>query len=199
MNEIDSRRRKDLALVFLENLDNVFIQLENLSSTVEDNSQISLQNLQKEQKDKLRNKVEAYNGNIQKAKDLADSITELMNKWNILKNDEDLQRNPFYPIKLLASKKSISKNLNEIKDQINALSIKNRLLHDDIDRMENSLKNDMLQQMKHGSEYKAYEEAIEKKNVLIQELTYLLPTIPGFSHSTLDVRSTQLIMNQLKQ
>ena len=167
MNEIDSRRRKELALVFLENLDNVFIQMEKLTSMIEGNSLISLQNLQKEQKDKLQSKVEAYNGNIQKAKELADSITELMNKWNILKNDEDLQKNPFYPMKLLASKKSISMNMTEIKEQINALSIKNRLLHDDIDRMENSLKNDMMKQMKHASEYTAYEEAIERKNILI--------------------------------
>ncbi len=173
-------RRKTLAREYLVQLKNVRDHLQTLSDDLGDSSGTFLSKVYEDHYGKIRDKIDVFNKNVEKVKELNLMITATFNDWYLFtKNDKEL-KSLFFPIRLHFKRKQMQAKTKELKQEITSLGIKNRLVREDIQRLESTLEYEATVRLKKDVRYEDYASHLKTKSQLIEELKYLLPTLPDF-------------------
>lgn len=173
------QNRSSLVVSMLKTLKEVYLELNDLSSCIENNSEDFYERLFNSSKLEIQGDIEAYKANIEKMKQLNLNVTENLNQWyDFIKDSNEIKKVTF-PIKLHLRKKRLKSTIAKMNQEISGLSIENRFIREKIVNWEQELSVKALQQIKIGDEFSRYEGLIKKKDHLVSELYYLISTIPG--------------------
>lgn len=179
MNEETIERRKILAVDLLTRLKSVRDHLEEIMADLGDSSVDFLNKVYADNYDKIEEKVDLFNKNVEQVKELNIQMTAAMNDWyRFIKDDNELS-SPLFPLRLRLKRKQLERKVKEIKQEITGIGIKNRLIGEDIKRMESTLEYEATLRLKKDVRYEDYLTHLKLKSQLIEEISYLLPTIPG--------------------
>lgn len=174
-------RRRALAVELLSQLKNVGDHLRRITDDLGDSSQEYLNKVYEDHSGKIKEKVDQFNQNVEKVKNLNVGITSSINEWyQFTKNEKELS-SLFFPLRLYFMRKRIKSKIKEHKAEITNIGIKNRLIVEDIQRLESNLEYEASARLKKDVRYQDYVAHLETKARLIEEIRYLIPTIPGLS------------------
>lgn len=180
MSSDTAERRRLLARELLIQLKNIKDHLQALSDDLGDSSGSFLSKVYEDHYEKIREKINVFNKNVERVKELNLEITATFNDWYLFtKNDKEL-KSPLFPIRLFLKRKKMQAKTRELKQEITSIGIKNRLVRDDIQRLESTLEYEATVRLKKDVRYEDYVSHLKTKSQLIEELQYLLPTLPGF-------------------
>ncbi len=173
-------RRKTLAKEYLMQLKDVRDHLQALSDDLGDSSGTFLSKVYEDHYGKIREKIDVFNKNVEKVKEINLMITATFNDWYLFtKNDKEL-KSLFFPIRLYFKRKQMQARTKELKQEITSIGIKNRLVREDIQHLESTLEYEATVRLKKDVRYEDYASHLKTKSQLIEELKYLLPTLPDF-------------------
>jgi hypothetical protein len=96
-------------------------------------------------------------------------------------------------------KKKLKNTITKLNEEISSLSIENRFIREKIINWEQELSVRALHQIREGEDFHNYEELIRKKDNIILELKYLLPTIPGIIPIEFDLNNIDKIIDKISK
>lgn len=179
MKENNLEKRKQLALKLLNELKTACLQMKELGNELTGSCDIFLNSVVTESNREIMELVDEYNGNIRKAEEISTKITGCINTWYEFVKDDKNRLSILFPFKCLAEKKRIMKFVKQSREQISEAMIQNRFIKGKLDAMEEKLRCKAVLKIEQEEKYKTYRDLLETKKELIEELAYLLPTIPG--------------------
>ena len=197
MSDASIKSRTTFVISLLNNLKEVYEELKELSSDIENCSESFYENLFKSSRVEVENDIENYKNNIQKMEQLNINVTTKINEWYSFIKDTNEIRKVTFPIKLYFRKKAFKKTIDKMNSEILDLSVENRFIREKIINWEQELSVRALQEMKKGDEFSKYEELNRKKDHLVSELTYLLATIPDLESAEFDMNNIDTIIDKL--
>ncbi|NLD49597.1 MAG: hypothetical protein GX660_20815 [Clostridiaceae bacterium] len=197
MSDASIKSRTTFVISLLNNLKDIYEELKELSSDIENCSESFYENLFKSSRVEVENDIENYKNNIQKMKQLNINVTTKINEWYSFIKDTNEIRKVTFPIKLYFRKKAFKKTIDKMNSEILDLSVENRFIREKIINWEQELSVRALQEMKKGDEFSKYEELNRKKDHLVSELTYLLATIPDLESAEFDMNNIDTIIDKL--
>lgn len=197
MSDASIKSRTTFVISLLNNLKDIYEELKELSSDIENCSESFYENLFKSSRVEVENDIENYKNNIQKMKQLNINVTTKINEWYSFIKDTNEIRKVTFPIKLYIRKKAFKKTIDKMNSEILDLSVENRFIREKIINWEQELSVRALQEMKKGDEFSKYEELNRKKDHLVSELTYLLATIPDLESAEFDMNNIDTIIDKL--
>lgn len=178
MTEDNRKRRIDLAIQLLMELKEVYEEISQASSQMESCSRSFLKAVFNNCRHEIQEDIDRYNSNIEEIKKLNLEATRKINSWHDFIKDESQLRKLLFPLKLYSRKRSLMASINAYNRKISEITIENRFIKERIAAWLQQLGLKAVQQYKAGNEYRSYAELLVRKNSLIEELKYLLPTIP---------------------
>lgn len=137
-----------------------------------------------------------FEENINRICSLNTEATKTINSWYEWKRDPKNTLNPLYPIIYNKKKKRISKKIASLNEEIVRKSIDNRLIKEKIASWEIKVKKLAQDKLKESSLYENYENLLLRKESLLNDLSYLLSTLPGICPVKINFESEESI-NQL--
>jgi len=197
MSDASIKSRTTFVISLLNNLKDIYEELKELSSDIENCSESFYENLFKSSRVEVENDIENYKNNIQKMEQLNINVTTKINEWYSFIKDTNEIRKVTFPIKLYFRKKAFKKTIDKMNSEILDLSVENRFIREKIINWEQELSVRALQEMKKGDEFSKYEELNRKKDHLVSELTYLLATIPDLESAEFDMNNIDTIIDKL--
>lgn len=197
MQESNTQRRTSFAVNLLYDLKEIYSRLDEASRDIEKCSGSFYEKMFLAGKTEIRDELDKYNANIEKIKKLNQEITEAINAWyEFTKSGHELKK-LFFPLRFFIRKMQLKKNIKKLNEGISGATIANRFVREYLINWEHELELEAVQEIKQGSEYTAYEDLVNKKDMLITELKYLLPTIPGICPAELDLRNIDSLIERL--
>lgn len=172
-------KRKALALKLITQLKNVRDHLKKISTDLDDSSTLFLSKVYEDHNEKIQEKVDLFNKNVERVKNLNHEITAVVNDWYAFIKSEKELRSLFFPIRLYFKRKQMQSKSKELKQEITSISIKNRLIREDIQRLESNLEHEATLRLKKNVQYEDYLSHLKTKTQLIDEIKYLIPTLSG--------------------
>lgn len=196
MKDSNLQKRTTLVLSLLNNLKDVYEELKELSSGIENDSDNFFERLFNSSKIEIQGDIEAYKANIGKMKELNLGVTEKINQWyDFIKDSNEIKKVTF-PIKLYFQKKNLKNVIAKMNKELSEISIENRFIREKIVNWEQELGVRALQEIKTGDGFSKYEDLIRKKDHLVSELRYLLATIPDIESLEFDLESIDKIIDK---
>jgi hypothetical protein len=181
MKDSNIQKRSTFVLSLLNELNSVYKELKNLSSGIESNSDNFYERIFNSSKVEIQGDIESYKSNLEKTKEINMNITAKLNEWYDFTKDSNKIKKVTFPVKLHFMKKNLKNIITEMNAEISSLSIENRFIREKIINWEQELSVRALHEIRDGEEFQNYEDLIRKKDSLISELKYLLPTIPDLA------------------
>ncbi len=172
-------RRKALALELLVRLKEIRDQIQSIMASLGDSADQFLSTCYEDHVDKIKEKVSLYNRNIERIEALNLSHTALITDWFLFIKNEKVLSSPLFPFHLFFKKRKIKAEIRGIKEEISNLVIKNRLIREDIQRLESGLEVEADLKLKKDGRYEDYLAHLTLKSQLIREIEYLFPTLSG--------------------
>ena len=175
-----NNERLVLASEMLKNLYSIHENLILLKSEVEDISggifaqvyKLSLEELIEEQK--------KFESNSQEIHSLNTTAIKLINNWHQWSNNQVNQAHLLYPLRYYIQKKKIKKVISSINEQIFKKTIENRLIREKVASWEIEVKRQAENNLKESDPYKNLHQLLSDKDILVQDLTFLLSSLPEF-------------------
>lgn len=193
------KKRTSFIITLLQELKQVYSQLINISSDIEKSSGSFYMKTFEESKDYIQIEMDKYKLNIERIKQLNCDITLKTNTWyNLVKNSEEIKKVVF-PFIFYFSKKKLKRDTKSINEEILGLTVQNRLIIEQLTIWEHELELKVIQQIKQAPEYKNYEELAGKKEELISQLKYLLPTLPDICPVVFNLADIDSIVEKLSK
>lgn len=197
MKDSDIQRRSEFVLSLLNELNDVHKHLKCLSSGIEGNSDAFYEKIFNSSKFEVESDIETFKANLERMKEINMNITTKLNEWyDFIKNSAEIKKVTF-PFKMHFKKKNLKNTITKLNEEISNLSIENRFVREKIINWEQELSVRALQQIREGEEFYTYEELVRKKDGIILELKYLLPTIPGLIPIEFDLNNIDKIIDKL--
>lgn len=199
MKDANLQRRTELAMSMVNSLKEVYFELKELSSCIENNSGEFYRELFSSSKIEIQSDVECYKANIERIRELNLNATEIINQWyDFIKDSNEIKKVSF-PVKLYLKKRKVKDDIAKINKEISSLSIENRFIREKIINWEQDLSVKALQQIKTGDEFDRYEGLIRKKDYLVSELKYLLATIPDMNCLEFCIDDIDQVIDMIKK
>jgi len=178
MKEPESSR-VELARAMITELHNTVSHIRRISENIGDESELVLAKVYEDHAGRIREKVDAFNSNVARIKAIHQELTKAVNAWyDFTRDDKKIHRLDF-PIRLSARRRTISRTIMSLKEEISSLLIKNRLIREDIQKLERDLEFEATQRLKKDVRYEDYTAHLLHKTEILEELRYLLPSLPG--------------------
>lgn len=178
MQDSKSRQRIEFTVILLSDLDETIKEIKEKLSCVEGCTKDFFRNHFQKRKNEIHPDIAKYNENVRKMKNLNIGITAQINEWyGFLKNEKELEKLSF-PIKYYFNKRKLSSFISKANESISNLVIENRFIMEHLTVWEHQLELDAIQLIRQEMDFKRYEELIKRKDAIISELKYLLPSIP---------------------
>ncbi len=197
MKDSNIQRRSEFVLSLLNELSDIHKQLKSLSSGIEGNSDAFYEKIFNSSKFEIESDIESFKANLDKMKEINMNITAKLNEWyDFIKDSAEIKKVTF-PFKMHFMKKSLKNTITKLNEEISSLSIENRFIREKIINWEQELSVRALHQIREGEEFHNYEELVRKKDNIILELKYLLPTIPGIIPIEFDLNNIDKIIDKL--
>ncbi|MEL7563581.1 MAG: hypothetical protein AAGU27_01670 [Dehalobacterium sp.] len=131
-----------------------------------------------EDKVSIQHEVDKYEANVQKAAQLNYEIMEQINRWYDFSKDPDEVKSLLFPIRFYINQRKLKKRIRQIYQEINHITLENRLTKEKLANWERELENKVLHQIKIGDNFERYMHLLDKKANLISDFEYLLSTLP---------------------
>lgn len=172
-----SERRKILARDLLIQLRDVRNHINKITDNLGDNSNAFLAKVYEDHSEKIKEKVNLFNLNVEAVKNINQKITATANEWYQFVKDERELSSILFPVRFYMKRKTVMSKTRELKQEITSNGIKNRILREDIQHLESTLEFEATQRLKKDVQYADYLSHLKTKSALIDELQYLLPTL----------------------
>lgn len=186
MQPDNRKRRIELALEMLNELKSTYAKLDELSKQVDKHSDSLFSNFAEGSESSFQSYIDKYNSNTEKVKRLNYDITLKINSiFGYAKNESEMKK-LVYPIRLYLLKKDLKKVIKAAGEQVSGITIENRFIREQLSLLQEELKHKALQSVRQQETYGQYQQLVRRKDELIAELRYLLPTIPGVCPAELD-------------
>ncbi|NLL06380.1 MAG: hypothetical protein GX270_11480 [Clostridiaceae bacterium] len=199
MKDSNIQRRVEFVLLLLNELSDIHKQLKSLSSGIEGNSDAFYEEIFNSSKFEIENDIESYKSNLEKMKEINMNLTAKLNEWyDFIKDSSEIKKVTF-PFKMHFMKKKLKNTITKLNEEISSLSIENRFIREKIINWEQELSVRALHQIREGEDFHNYEELIRKKDNIILELKYLLPTIPGIIPIEFDLNNIDKIIDKISK
>lgn len=191
--------KKRIALVrkLLLDLHNTVGHIGRITENMGDASEDMLKKVYEEHQEKIGDKVHAFNSNVSRVRDIHQEITRLFNSWHDFTRDAHELSRLSFPFKVRQKQHLYQKALKDLQEEITGILIRNRLLKEDIARLESDLAFEAAQRLKKDVRYEDYLTHLKRKSELIGELRYLLPTLPEVPVRVLDIHNLQDALDHL--
>ncbi len=179
MDKVKVLRRKELAVILLSALKDLYEQLAVAAADAEKTSGAFFEQAFKEEQDKLLSVMDSYHRNVDKIRAIYNEITESINSWYEFIKDEKQTGKLTFPIVFFHKKRSLNKKIIMLNEEISGITINNRFIKENLTILEHQLKLKAVSLAKAGDNYLEYERVLLSQKSIAAELEYLLPTIPG--------------------
>lgn len=193
------QKRIDLALQLITDLRKTCFEIKQVLSQVELNSAASYEKIYEDCKIEIKEDIDDYNGNMRKLKQMNLDLTTSINRWYEFVKDKVQMRKFTFPLRFYLKRKKLCKEIKKANEDINNLIVQNRFITEKINNWEHQLKFQAIQKLKQEVDYKRYEELLSRKEGIISELLYLLPTIPDVCPIDVDLECLDLLEERLLQ
>lgn len=181
MKDSNIQKRLEFVLSLLSELNDVYKQLKGLSSGIENNSDTFYEKTFNSSRLEIQGDIDSFKANLERIKEINMNITTKLNEWyDFIKDSTEIKKVTF-PLKMHFIKKNLKSTITKMNEEISSLSIENRFIREKIINWEQELSVKALHQIREGEEFHTYEELVRKKDSLLLELKYLLPTIPDLT------------------
>ena len=174
-----TERRRILSRDLLIQLREVKNHINKITADLGDHSNTFLKKVYEDHSEKIKEKVALFNHNVEAVKQINQQITASVNAWYQFVKDERELSGILYPIRFHMKRKAIISRTRELKQEITAIGIKNRIIREDIQHLESTMEFEATQRLKKDVQYDDYLSHLKTKSALIEELMYLLPTLEG--------------------
>ena len=183
----EATRRIMLAKELLLELKATVSHIKNISTDISDSTGGVLGKVYEDHLDKIQGKVNQFNDHIDRIKTIHQEITKVVNEWyDFIQNDKELGRITF-PLKLHNKRKTIQKTIRCYKNEISSMMIRNRLIREEMIRLESDLEFEATQRLKKDVRYDDYMTHLKRKSEILEVLQYLLQNLEGCSIKEIDV------------
>ena len=189
-------RRIGFLKAVLIDLENVYKELNMVSQNISEISATYLEQYNLNNRENRDGEINKLKTNIEKIKEHSNHVTEEINRWYQFTNDPQEIIKVTFPLKFYFKRIKLRKEIAAANKLISRISIENRLIKENLKKMERMIESDTLQQIKNSGMYKEYEALLQKKEARLSDLCYLLPTIPSFPNK-LDLNNISNIYNSL--
>lgn len=188
MDKSNVSRRKELVVILLSALKNVYGRLDAAASEVEKTSGVFYEQAFKEKQEELLSVMDNYHKNVDRIRAIYNEITESINSWYEFIKDEKQTGKIIFPIAFFYKKHSLNKKIAKLNEEISSITINNRFIKENLTMLEHQLEVKAVSLAKSGGNYLEYEKILLNQKSIAAELKYLLPTIPGICPT--DISST---------
>lgn len=179
MHEANLQKRIKLLLELLSELKTTYLVLEEATTGIENASGSFYDETMHENRNEIHDEVEKHRKNMEKINAINNESTAGINSWyEFAKNRKEMEKLAF-PIKFYLKKRSLYKSMKKANEELLSISIENRFIKEKLTILQRQLETAAIRQIKQGKGYYDYEKALLKKDSLVSELKYLIPTIPG--------------------
>jgi hypothetical protein len=184
-------------LELLSRLKDVYEQLTQSSSGLEQASGSVHEKLVRENMTSVQKDIDSYNSNIEKIRQLRFQITESINAWYMFSNDACQMKRLSFPVLFLYKKGKLKNSIKKANEMISAQIIENRFIKEKLSDWEHQIGLKAVQEIKGSSDYNRYELLQNEKDMLISDLKYLLPGIPGICPIQFDLAGINEVINEI--
>lgn len=197
MDKAKDSRRKELAVILLSALKDLYEQLDATASDVEKNSSAFYEQAFKEEQDKLLSTMDSYHKNVDRIRAIYNEITESINSWYEFIKDEKQTAKIIFPIAFFYRKRSLNKKIIKQNEEISSITINNRFIKENLNILEHQLKVKAVSLAKAGDNYLKYEQVLLNQKSITAELKYLLPTIPRACPTDISPKRIDRLLTEL--
>ena len=190
-------RRVDFCIQLLKELKNLteeaiqeFYQIERLSRDLYDRLFI-------DERDQIQKEIDRYQENLYRVTQLNEEIIEVINSWYSFSKDPGEIKQFLYPVRFWKKKKECRKRIQNIKQEIDRITVENRFIKEKIALWERDVGQKSLQLIKQDEHYQKYLQMIERKADLMSDVKYLLETLPLGSPVKLDIKDIDSFVESL--
>lgn len=170
-------RRRLLARDLLKQLRDVCDHINKITEDLGDSSKSFLSRVYDDHSEKIQEKVNLFNKNVESVRNINIEITNTINEWYKFAKDEREMARWLFPVRFFLKRKQVISRVKELKQEITGVGIKNRIIREDIQHLESTLEYEAAQRLKKDVRYKDYLSHLKTKSMLLEELKYLLPTL----------------------
>lgn len=191
--------RASFAIELLKGLKDICSKIKETSSEIQNSSGKFYEEYLIQNMSPIQEHIDNYKSNIEKIKKLKSYITEEINAWYNFTKDAGEIKKLTYPIRFFMKKRNLKNTIKQTNEQISEIAIDNRFIKENLTVWEHKLELESIEKIKSGSEYGNFEILLRKKSEIIEELKYILPTIPGICPIELDPEKIDNIIEILKK
>jgi hypothetical protein len=197
MYESDIRNRILLLRNMLIEIKATYAQIELLASELASLSDYYYSEARKESSIAINTEISKYNDNIERIRTINFDITSRTNLWyEFTKNKTELSK-PLYPIAYMFKERELKKFISNMNEEISSVTIENRFIKEKLTLLEHQVEITALNKIKNDAVFASYEQQKTKIENMIEELKYLLPTIPGFCPITISIPEIDVLLDKL--
>jgi len=197
MDKAKVSRRKELAVILLSELKDLYEQLAAVASDAGKNSAVYFEQAFKDEQEKLLSVMDNYQRNIDRIRAIYNEITESVNSWYEFIKDEKQTGKITFPIAFFYKKRSLNKKIIKLNEEISSITINNRFIKENLTMLEHQLKVKAVSLAKAGDNYLEYERILLNQKLITAELNYLLPTIPGVCPADISSAGIDKLLTEL--
>jgi hypothetical protein len=198
MQENNGSRRILLTMEILTSLGEVFDKIRQSSTQMEEMSESFYREVYGQNRHEVQADIEKYKQNVQRIKQLNMEMTAKINAWYHFAKNPENNRKLSFPLQFHLKRKELQKTIKKCNEDVYNLTLENRFCKDQLASWEHELGSRAIQKFKQGKEYSQYGKLLAEKEVLLVELKYLLPTLPGICPIELDSSSLGILKEKLK-
>lgn len=199
MKDSNVQKRAAFVLSLLNDLNEIYKELKNLSTGIENNSDDFFERIYNSSKFEVEGDISSYKTNLERMKEINMNITAKLNEWyDFIKDSKEIKKVTF-PVKMHFMKKKLKNTITKMNAEISNLSIENRFIREKIINWEQELSVRALHEIRDGEEFHNYEELVRKKDTIISELKYLLSTIPDLAPVEFELENIDKMIDKLSK
>ena len=199
MQDIKINQRKAFIIELLLQLKDTCCHLGKLCSKIEDCCDEFYADFFEQHKCYIQNDIDKYMLNVEAIRNSGIEITTQINKWY------DFARSPAemakigYPIRFLSKKRHFAKNIKKIRNKISELIIENRFIKEQLTVHQHSLEIQAVKEIQKGEDYTAYEQLIKIKDTLLNELKYIISTLPDIHPVEININNIDELLEYISR
>lgn len=197
MQKDHNTRRLKLASGLLGELKCIYGRLSEIASEIETQSGSYYEKAFQEHIAEIRSEAGKFRCNVERVEEINREITNRINQWfEYVKDQKEMARLTF-PLRYFLKKRSLGTVIRKLNEEVAGIAIENRFIKEQLTIWEHKLEVMAIQQIKTGEGYQVYEQLLAKREAVIQELKYLLPTIHGLCPADIGVSDIDALLNKL--
>lgn len=193
------QRRNELVIKLLTELKNTNQSLALLGNAVVEHSEDFYEKIFNEYKHEIQKDIEKYNNNIEAVSRLNNEVTTKINEWyNFIRNPENVKKIT-YPLRFTFKRNKLQGFIKHVNSEISKKTIENRFIKETLSIWEHQLESRAVQLIRQGEDFVQHTQLISKKDEILNNLKYLLPTIYESNNICLDMDNFENLIEELSK